>query len=277
MNALVKVAWPRVHTACPGVLTLLPHLTLQATGHALLCGKVLTHSASATACQAASPTGARVRREDFARAAALFMPVGGTGAGPSTGAGGGGDDGGGDDMFAESDDEAAGAAPPAGAAAPAAGAAGADTSTPAAASQERAAAAVDATGTGAAREAAMDGAAAVPPPRASQNGGDAAEVAGTAPSGQSDVSEAKKSGGGGGAAAAARAPAPAVAYAGTAVDEDTYAEWPVKELRRFLTERGRDTAGIVDKAELVAEARPRCSSSHMLMRSAHAHVGWAAG
>jgi len=243
-----------VRTVCPGVPTLLLCLALQATSDALLCGGVGTRSASATACRAPSPMGARVRREDFARAAALFMPVGGTGAGPSTGASAGGDGGGGDDMFAESDDEAAGVAPPASAAAPAAGAAGADANTPEAASVDRAAAAPDAAGTGAAREAATEGAAAVPPPHTSQNGGHAAEVAGTAAPAQSGVSEVVKHGGGGGAAAAG-----AAQWTGAAVDEDTYAEWPVKELQRFLTERGCDTAGIIDKAELVAEARPRRS------------------
>lgn len=41
--------------------------------------------------------------------------------------------------------------------------------------------------------------------------------------------------------------------ASTAAEADSYADWPVKELRRFLTERGHDLAGIVDKAELVAK------------------------
>ncbi len=34
-----------------------------------------------------------------------------------------------------------------------------------------------------------------------------------------------------------------------------YASWPIKELRRFLTERGQDPAGIVEKADLVARVR----------------------
>lgn len=32
-----------------------------------------------------------------------------------------------------------------------------------------------------------------------------------------------------------------------------YATWPIKELRRFLTERGVDTVGVVEKADLVAQ------------------------
>ncbi|KIZ04688.1 hypothetical protein MNEG_3275 [Monoraphidium neglectum] len=34
-----------------------------------------------------------------------------------------------------------------------------------------------------------------------------------------------------------------------------YASWPIKELRRFLQERGQDTAGIVEKGDLVARVR----------------------
>ncbi len=41
-----------------------------------------------------------------------------------------------------------------------------------------------------------------------------------------------------------------------------YSAWPVKELRRFLTERGKDSSGIVEKADLVAQvgspASARC-------------------
>ena len=51
----------------------------------------------------------------------------------------------------------------------------------------------------------------------------------------------------GGASAAASATAP------EAAEEVDYASWPIKELRRFLTERGSDAAGIVDKADLVAK------------------------
>ena len=32
-----------------------------------------------------------------------------------------------------------------------------------------------------------------------------------------------------------------------------YAAWPVKELRRFLSERGVNSSGIVEKADLVAQ------------------------
>ena len=35
--------------------------------------------------------------------------------------------------------------------------------------------------------------------------------------------------------------------------EVDYASWPVKELARFLKERGIDPTGIVEKAELVAK------------------------
>ena len=40
-------------------------------------------------------------------------------------------------------------------------------------------------------------------------------------------------------------------------DRVAYSSWPVKELRRFLTERGVDPSGIVEKAELVSQARQR--------------------
>lgn len=38
--------------------------------------------------------------------------------------------------------------------------------------------------------------------------------------------------------------------------EDTtdYSSWPIKELRRFLQERGHDVTGTVEKADLVAQA-----------------------
>ena len=35
-------------------------------------------------------------------------------------------------------------------------------------------------------------------------------------------------------------------------DATNYASWPIKELRRFLAERGESAAGITEKAELVA-------------------------
>ncbi|KAL4436141.1 hypothetical protein ABPG77_005589 [Micractinium sp. CCAP 211/92] len=50
----------------------------------------------------------------------------------------------------------------------------------------------------------------------------------------------------------AAAPKPAAA---AAADETDYSSWPVKELRRFLTERGVDAAGFVEKADLVAKVR----------------------
>lgn len=34
-----------------------------------------------------------------------------------------------------------------------------------------------------------------------------------------------------------------------------YGSWPVKELRRFLQERGVDVAGIVEKEELVSKVK----------------------
>ena len=55
-----------------------------------------------------------------------------------------------------------------------------------------------------------------------------------------------------GSSAAAQPPA-AVPEA----DQVDYSSWPVKELRRFLTERGVDPSGIVEKNDLVSQARPR--------------------
>ncbi|KAI3429814.1 hypothetical protein D9Q98_010127 [Chlorella vulgaris] len=40
-----------------------------------------------------------------------------------------------------------------------------------------------------------------------------------------------------------------------AADATDYSSWPVKELRRFLAERGVDGAGIVDKTDLVAKVK----------------------
>ena len=40
-------------------------------------------------------------------------------------------------------------------------------------------------------------------------------------------------------------------------DRVDYSSWPVKELRRFLTERGVDPSSIVEKNDLVSQARPR--------------------
>ncbi len=38
-------------------------------------------------------------------------------------------------------------------------------------------------------------------------------------------------------------------------DPTDYGAWPIKELRRFLMERGQDPGGIVEKGELVAKVR----------------------
>ena len=40
-------------------------------------------------------------------------------------------------------------------------------------------------------------------------------------------------------------------------DQVDYSSWPVKELRRFLTERGVDPSSIVEKSDLVSQARQR--------------------
>lgn len=59
-------------------------------------------------------------------------------------------------------------------------------------------------------------------------------------------------------AAQAGAPPPAAApkpAAAAAADETDYSSWPVKELRRFLTERGVDADGFVEKADLIARVK----------------------
>jgi CD2 antigen cytoplasmic tail-binding protein 2 len=68
----------------------------------------------------------------------------------------------------------------------------------------------------------------------------------------------------GAAAAAAAAGSAAQAEAGAAGDAAAaeaavvdYSSWPVKELRRFLTERGVDSSSIVEKGELVNEVGPK--------------------
>lgn len=38
-----------------------------------------------------------------------------------------------------------------------------------------------------------------------------------------------------------------------------YSNWPVKELARFLKERGQDPAGIIEKADLVRKVAEVCS------------------
>ncbi|WIA19510.1 hypothetical protein OEZ85_004121 [Tetradesmus obliquus] len=60
------------------------------------------------------------------------------------------------------------------------------------------------------------------------------------------------------ASAASTTAAPAAAPAAAAVD---YSSWPVKELRRFLSERGMDSSSIVEKQELVAMVAKAAESS----------------
>jgi hypothetical protein len=67
---------------------------------------------------------------------------------------------------------------------------------------------------------------------------------------------AAAAGNGSEAAAAQQAPAAAAAAAAPAAPEADavdYSSWPVKELRRFLTERGVDSSSIVEKGDLVSE------------------------
>lgn len=45
----------------------------------------------------------------------------------------------------------------------------------------------------------------------------------------------------------------AKASAAPEAEQVDYNTWPIKELRRFLTERGKDPSGIVEKADLVAQ------------------------
>ncbi|PSC74352.1 CD2 antigen cytoplasmic tail-binding 2 [Micractinium conductrix] len=85
------------------------------------------------------------------------------------------------------------------------------------------------------------------------------------------ASDEEKEKEGGGAAAAPAAPAAAAPPAAAAAppplrpaappapakveDQTDYSSWPIKELRRFLSERGVDGAGIVEKAELIAKVK----------------------
>lgn len=59
------------------------------------------------------------------------------------------------------------------------------------------------------------------------------------------------------ASAASAAAAAAAAAGGGGVGDGgvDYASWPIKELRRFLQERGQDTSGIVEKQDLVARVK----------------------
>ncbi len=50
--------------------------------------------------------------------------------------------------------------------------------------------------------------------------------------------------------------AAAIRSAAPEAEQVDYSTWPIKELRRFLTERGRDHSGIVEKADLVAQVTP---------------------
>ncbi|PRW60637.1 CD2 antigen cytoplasmic tail-binding 2 [Chlorella sorokiniana] len=59
------------------------------------------------------------------------------------------------------------------------------------------------------------------------------------------------------AAAPPRAAAPARQQQ---ADETDYSSWPVKELRRFLTERGVDSAGIIEKDDLIAKVKEVAAS-----------------
>ena len=159
-----------------------------------------------------------------------------------------------DDMFADSDDEAGAPGPstrsnppnpssaaqrpapsaaggaPAGGAGPSHGGAGSGAEPDAPASQCAAAPAVAQDGRSGAQRTSASAAEA----RDGTAGANGAPSAAAVPAGNSH--------------AAAAAPAQ---------EADDYASWPVKELRRFLQERGVDLGGIVDKSELVAKVRVR--------------------
>uniref|UniRef100_A0A061RF91 SAP domain-containing protein n=1 Tax=Tetraselmis sp. GSL018 TaxID=582737 RepID=A0A061RF91_9CHLO len=53
----------------------------------------------------------------------------------------------------------------------------------------------------------------------------------------------------------------AAAGGGSAPAAADYAAWPVRELQQFLRERGQDTSGVVEKAELVERARLAAASA----------------
>ena len=55
------------------------------------------------------------------------------------------------------------------------------------------------------------------------------------------------------------------------VEEVDYSAWPVKELARFLKERGHDPAGLVEKADLVAKVKEvrRLEESELCMHYSH--------
>lgn len=57
------------------------------------------------------------------------------------------------------------------------------------------------------------------------------------------------------AAAAATEPSTSAPSAAAAAAADDFASWPIKELKRYLTENGVDVSGMVEKGEMVARAR----------------------
>lgn len=58
-------------------------------------------------------------------------------------------------------------------------------------------------------------------------------------------------------------------------DATDYGNWPVKELRRFLQERGVDTGGIVEKPELVAKVKEVAATQSASREAASAPPGYA--
>lgn len=90
----------------------------------------------------------------------------------------------------------------------------------------------------------------------SDSSGIAAAAAGGSSTAANGGAVAAAGGGGAPQAAAAAAEAGAAAAAGAAEGEGVdYSIWPVKELRRFLTERGVDSSSIVEKGDLVNQVR----------------------
>lgn len=51
-----------------------------------------------------------------------------------------------------------------------------------------------------------------------------------------------------------------------AAEEVDYGSWPIKELRRFLIERGQDPTGIVEKNDLVAKVGCMERRAHAIWR-----------
>ena len=164
------------------------------------------------------------------------------------------DGGAADDMFADSDDEA-GAPGPSTRPNPPNPSSAAQRPAPSAAGGAPAGAAGPSHGcaeTGAEPHAPTAQVAAAP--AVAQDGGSGAQRA------SASAAEARDgTAGANGTPSAAAAPAGNghAAAAAPAQEADDYASWPVKELRRFLQERGADLGGIVDKSELVAKVRAR--------------------